>query len=427
MSKNIIQNRFLYKVITVATVCLFLFNTLSAAYPAKVSLNPDSTLQVQSAFNPITDITGKEYDDQVRIETAFITAMLLRGETPPRQNINAMLDIMCYQNDGAVTDKERRRILNVVSNPVSIEKGLGVEVEVEVRKDFIGGERQRFKIRSYCTDESDIQLDASKITIERVKSQGSRAKDRQIPGREAKYNNRGTITELRDPETGIVWEKYHYKDNGRLDFVELHNPKSSEKIRLILAKEKELQAQHGISHKWDQRWVIQREKGNNSFIDTGEVKTEEAIGGEKTANERQSLRGNFILKDIQTYDNNDKNNGVGKTVIRWMALAAYRERKVLRVVDAYSPVLAAIMKDIYDLDTIKINIGKKQITFKKKKELETFLLEQDYNMMLPGVSKSKYKIIVQNGKVQWKGTKEDLTADAPDGYIDQTWPRYTDK
>ncbi|MGB3111781.1 MAG: hypothetical protein WBB84_02205, partial [Candidatus Omnitrophota bacterium] len=168
------------KTIAMVVVCLFTVNTILWAYPGGRLSSHNSTLQVQSLFKPIMDITGETDDLQLRFETAIITKMISEETNIPCQNINATLNDWYYniRNSNNNPYFAGQRKLNVISS-IPEKDGEGVAVEVEV---FDGkGKGTRFKINSTCESIADIQRDASKVKIERVPTDDSKQKTDDRP------------------------------------------------------------------------------------------------------------------------------------------------------------------------------------------------------------------------------------------------------
>ncbi|MCK4852292.1 MAG: hypothetical protein KAS86_04175, partial [Candidatus Omnitrophica bacterium] len=64
------HRRIWLKILSTVMVCLFFMNTIAGALPQRIFPVSRTVLQVQSMFKPILDVTGKEYETQLRIETA---------------------------------------------------------------------------------------------------------------------------------------------------------------------------------------------------------------------------------------------------------------------------------------------------------------------------------------------------------------------
>ncbi|MCK4852307.1 MAG: hypothetical protein KAS86_04250, partial [Candidatus Omnitrophica bacterium] len=139
---------------------LFFMNTIAGALPQRIFPVSRTVLQVQSMFKPILDVTGKEYETQLRIETAFILAMILRDDINSFQDINAALDDWY----SALTGRGKKRVLRVISNPARKDGSVTVNLEL-FRGSWKG---KKFRITSACKSIADIQADGNRVKIERV-------------------------------------------------------------------------------------------------------------------------------------------------------------------------------------------------------------------------------------------------------------------
>jgi len=99
------------KTIALIVVCLFSFHNVSPALLLNGMHEDISTLQVELMFKPITDIVGRGYKAQLRMEMRLIFAMAMKEGIIPFQDINAALD----RCDSA--DPDRERILDLDTTP----------------------------------------------------------------------------------------------------------------------------------------------------------------------------------------------------------------------------------------------------------------------------------------------------------------------
>jgi SAM-dependent methyltransferase/tRNA(Arg) A34 adenosine deaminase TadA/GNAT superfamily N-acetyltransferase len=156
-------HRTLIKIIAIAVVCLFTINNIAWAYPdmgRELHINTRHTLQIQSMFKPILDVTGRQFDTQVRLELACILAMSLKENMVPFQDINSELDKWL----SVAPEVNRDRLLDVLSNPRKEDGKTLVDLQI-----FDGPSKgKKFRITSTCEDITEIQEDESKIKIESI-------------------------------------------------------------------------------------------------------------------------------------------------------------------------------------------------------------------------------------------------------------------
>ncbi|MGB2651530.1 MAG: methyltransferase domain-containing protein [Candidatus Omnitrophota bacterium] len=157
------KHRTLIKIIAIAIVCLFTINNIAWAYPdmgRELRINAHHTLQIQSMFKPILDVTGRQFDTQVRLELACILAMALKEDMVPFQDINSELDKWL----SVAPEVSRDRLLDVLSNPRKEDGKTRVDLQI-----FDGPNKgKKFRITSSCEDIAEIQKDESKIKIESI-------------------------------------------------------------------------------------------------------------------------------------------------------------------------------------------------------------------------------------------------------------------
>ncbi|GEM_PF-3111013 len=160
---NMLKNRYriLGKIVAMAVVCLFSFNTLTWTMPPQSVPGSSSTLAVQSIFRPILDMTGFEYSTQLRVEVTMILEMILQDDRRPFQDINAVLD------EWYTGAPDKRRLLNVISGPALDGDTVAVEVEV-----FQGPRRgEKFRIVSSCKSLDEYYEDVSRVKVEPIPSE----------------------------------------------------------------------------------------------------------------------------------------------------------------------------------------------------------------------------------------------------------------
>ncbi|MFH1847109.1 MAG: hypothetical protein ABH869_06100, partial [Candidatus Omnitrophota bacterium] len=142
------------RLISIIVVCLFSISNVAWAFPQKsIRIIHTGTLQVQSIFDPITDIAGREYEIQIRIETAIVLAMLSNDKFVSCPDMNAALD-KWY---ASLIPEKRERMLNVISNPLKQDDSVSIDIEL-FRQD---PEKRKFRIVSTCKSMADIQRDES--------------------------------------------------------------------------------------------------------------------------------------------------------------------------------------------------------------------------------------------------------------------------
>ncbi|MBD3426091.1 MAG: methyltransferase domain-containing protein [Candidatus Omnitrophica bacterium] len=166
-----VKHRSWFKSIAVAVVCLLTVHGLTWAHPGFVRDHQGTpALQVQSIFKPILDVTGHQYDTQIRVELACILTMALKNEVPAFQDINSELDK--WLSDVAGVNK--KRLLDVVSNPIKKQGKTIIEVRLFDELHM----QRKFRIVSSCKSITDIQHDESKIDIEII-TQDQRGYERE--------------------------------------------------------------------------------------------------------------------------------------------------------------------------------------------------------------------------------------------------------
>ena len=119
------RHRTAFKAIAIIVVCLFVHNNICWAYPADRTPQQE-TLQVQSMFNPLTDIKDKNIQAQMDVELRVVIALAKREM--PFQDINSEFD----EGYAGKRSRARERLLDVISNPVVSDDGKEVELELEM-------------------------------------------------------------------------------------------------------------------------------------------------------------------------------------------------------------------------------------------------------------------------------------------------------
>ena len=142
------------RAIAMAVVCLFTINTLVWAYPDMATRSSGTNLQVPSFFG--------SNDRQIRTELACIMAMSMTEK--PFQDINAELDEWL----SAVTGADTNRMLNVLSNPVVVEEG--IEIIMEVFRGPDAG--KRFRVIADPDSIENINDPVGAVRIEEIDREG---------------------------------------------------------------------------------------------------------------------------------------------------------------------------------------------------------------------------------------------------------------
>ena len=120
-----IRHRKWIKTIALIVTVLFTLNNISWARPLDNEIDPD-TLQVQSMFNPITDIKEKNLQAQLKVELRAVIAQAKRGI--PFQDINSEFD-EGYSGNSA---KDMKRLVDVITNPSLSEDKKEVSLTLEI-------------------------------------------------------------------------------------------------------------------------------------------------------------------------------------------------------------------------------------------------------------------------------------------------------
>ncbi|MFA5345850.1 MAG: phosphotransferase, partial [Candidatus Omnitrophota bacterium] len=161
-----------------------------------------------------------------------------------------------------------------------------------------------------------------------------------------------------DTRTGKVWERYVYRGRKLVQVV-LYNPVSKEDIIIAINGETS-EGEFGIFKQNDISKKIGRIYVNfnyESLISIESIEIEESYQGQ----------------------------GVGKTVMRWLALKAYRENKALDILCVLLPRLAHFASSLYLLEGFKIEKKESIITFTNETQLIDFLFKQEYFWSLSSI------------------------------------------
>lgn len=157
------------KAIAMAVVCLFLVNDIMWAQPTNSSPS-NSTLAIQSIFNPIINAVGIQHQKQIELELSGIIAMTLRGlkrnSGNPNAyksflNINSALDKRCSnpRHEGFID-----RTLEVVGNPTILDDNPEGHIIIRIKTVTNPETQKHFKI-IFKGDKLDDMFDGSKIEV----------------------------------------------------------------------------------------------------------------------------------------------------------------------------------------------------------------------------------------------------------------------
>ncbi|MDP8258959.1 MAG: GNAT family N-acetyltransferase, partial [Candidatus Aadella gelida] len=319
------------KIISITLIATLLFQSASWASA------PDQEkqkIQVPSAFNQITNNTNWQYDEQVRIEVALILAI---KPNTPFHVINDNIDRM-YEGT------RKKRIVDVIPPA-------GVEAKNKDRQvKFLYGHRK-----------GEI-LDLS-ITGQDKKGE---QKQEKFSERTEEYDDQGNLTKIYDKETGRIWEKYERDEGGQINEVLLYNPRSGKRLELM--RDPMFGKNEEDEHDRSVRWIIFYENENRE---------EDWIGGVTTNENEERIE----LKDITIRFDEERGEGNGKTIMRWLALTAHRKQKELKIAEIHNPATTGIAKELYLQETLRVTQEKNIIPFSGNKELDAILLEQEYYFM----------------------------------------------
>lgn len=164
-------------------------------------------------------------------------------------------------------------------------------------------------------------------------------------------DTQGNLAKVYDDD-GIVWEEYTYKPSGEIKSVTLFNPVMGENIRIY-------------------------------FQPSGDVDIEasdENGGFEKIGYLSFVPYSNAIwLSDIEI---TKKGKGIGKAVVNWLALKAYREKnKEFTIPLARNPKIADIGSRLYNRDTLLMVKGASPIDRPSEYDIDKSILEGSYKIV----------------------------------------------
>ncbi|MFH1877377.1 MAG: hypothetical protein ABH883_01035 [Candidatus Omnitrophota bacterium] len=148
----------LINAISCAVVFMFFMNTKTGAFSIWENPAKGHSLQVQSRLNPILDITGDVYRQQVEFEFYTIVDLVLSGR--PYYNVNAFLD-------SAYSPVKDTRILDVKEPPIEKDAGGGRRVK-KIYLGFPEDEDAVFVVSLFRDDLGAILADESMAKVERV-------------------------------------------------------------------------------------------------------------------------------------------------------------------------------------------------------------------------------------------------------------------
>ncbi|MFH1837723.1 MAG: hypothetical protein ABH862_06400, partial [Candidatus Omnitrophota bacterium] len=360
------------KIISLVLVsALFIQNASWASAPGREKQN----IQVPSIFHKITNEKSWQDKEQVRIEMALILAA---EQNTPFHVINDKIDRM-YEGTG------KNRIVDVL--PPTDKK-----IKDQVRQvKFLYGSRKGEVL--------DVPL------VEKKKEEEQERKEKAV--RITEYDDEGRIKKEHDEKTGITWEEYEYdKDEEGDEDIYLYNPVNGREIRI--EKTTEAMRKGKISKLYD----VFHEDPKGAFEEIGTLLVEE---GEKEGKRYFCVEKINLDKKGQEEDF----KGAGKSVMRWVALRAAREKVELRFSAGYNPVSAQIIRYLYKIPTLiltqdnwKENGGKRRGS-ESEEEYAKSVLEQEYFFTIFGKEGEREKRTI---KVE-KGTREIIKSDKwPEGY-----------
>ena len=114
------KNSIMYKSISCIVICTFCMNNIATAdiVVEKMDLTKEF-LQVESPFKPISELIGRKYENQMKVEAALILAMMSRGENIYKINMELEKACSVYNEE----KRERRIRLFDVIDPEIKEEG----------------------------------------------------------------------------------------------------------------------------------------------------------------------------------------------------------------------------------------------------------------------------------------------------------------
>ncbi|MDP2928734.1 MAG: hypothetical protein Q8O01_01545, partial [Candidatus Omnitrophota bacterium] len=203
-------------------------------------------------------------------------------------------------------------------------------------------------------------------------------------------------------EDGTVWEEYEYNSDGKIARVKLFNPVTGEPIRLEHVR------------KGDSGDIFDICLGNGVDSD-GEIEF-------------------LVLKNIQLgnvaefihleiYSDDNKGQGIGETIIRWMAFTAYREKCEFHGT-THSPKVFHIVSGLSNRNDFRVDKWAfKQMISKNNPndaKLNKLLFEGSYT-----TSKNRWRVILiiinsETGEMDKSMLPEGYHADIVNGYLKVT-------
>ncbi|MFH1837862.1 MAG: hypothetical protein ABH862_07110, partial [Candidatus Omnitrophota bacterium] len=410
------------RILSIKIISLVLVSTLfiQSASWASATGQEMQNIQAPSILSKITTETNWQYEEQARVETAIVLAA---KQNTPFHIINDAIDQM-YEGTGkariidvlplvSVGAGEQKGMLRQIRILHGSRKGEMFtlpserrvihfdEIDEALRKAGNGDDdtffwvkrkyftriekksKENFKFLYYfhsdfenlVRDEKDIILAKALEKLYMGKRAGYTLKkeneeerpkqeEKPIPGRKLEYDEQGRITKVYDTKTGIRWEEYEYGEDGRVELISLYNPCSGKRLELF---------KEPLSGDDDEGWYDSPEEWVVFY--EGAYDEDARIGKMRGKEEEETIE----LQEITIFI--DKEMGNGKTIIGWLALQAHRKGKSFGISDIDNPVTAGIAKEVYIPETVKITLGKEQISFTKRSEMKKFLLEQEYFFM----------------------------------------------
>ncbi|MBD3380314.1 MAG: hypothetical protein GF408_07625, partial [Candidatus Omnitrophica bacterium] len=148
-----------FRILALGVVCLFFINSHSWAVAENVITGHSQKLQVQSIFNPMVEASGRSFEEQVRVEIAFIISTLLKRPHIPFQELNASLDEWLSLVPG---EERRERLLNIISNPRLQDNGeLKIDIELFAGKN----KGRKFTVVSSLSELEALQREGDLIHL----------------------------------------------------------------------------------------------------------------------------------------------------------------------------------------------------------------------------------------------------------------------
>ena len=210
------------------------------------------------------------------------------------------------------------------------------------------------------------------------------------------FNEDGQIWMMMDPQTGVVWEEYAYTETRDMRWVRLFDPAVGKKIRLeYLPKQSILK--------------IYWEDGTDSI-------------GFVFLKDMASLHNPMDLLNIQISEGN-RYAGVGTTIVRWLALKAAREGRILQISNIINFQAAYLFSQLYqynDQFTLTTfdpasNVDTDIPEAKDQVSVAKILLEHSMYIILP--DQTEKDIRVTNGVIDISNLPPGYTATLENGKL----------